>query len=137
MCLTDIMATCAAIVDAELPNDAAEDSVNILPVLLGKTNEEVRDFTLHQTISLALAIRHGEWKYLDHQGSGGNNYDAGKLKTLYPLPDTAPGAPGQLYNLKTDPGETNNLYFEHPEIVKALKGNLEQSKESGRSRPTR
>ena len=37
------------------------------------------------------------------------------------LPDTAPDAPGQLHNLATDPGETKNLYFKHPEIVKELK----------------
>ena len=51
------------------------------------------------------------------------------------LPELAPDAPGQLYNLRTDPGETTNLYFKRPEIVKELKGLLEQSKQSGRSRP--
>ena len=50
------------------------------------------------------------------------------------LPDTAPGAPGQLYNLEADPGETRNLYFEQPQIVKELKALLDQSKASGRSR---
>ena len=49
--------------------------------------------------------------------------------------DTAPTAPGQLYNLKTDPGERTNLYLERPEIVKELKGLLDQSKTSGRSAP--
>jgi len=134
VCLTDIMATCAAIVDAKLPNNAAEDSYNILPILLGKTKEPVRDYTLHQTISLALAIRKGDWKYLDHKGSGGNRYDRGKLKAM-DLPNKAPDAPGQLYNLATDPGETDNLYFKKPEVVKELKGKLEQFKSSGRSAP--
>ena len=36
VCLTDIMATCAAIVHAALPDNAAEDSFNILPVLTAK-----------------------------------------------------------------------------------------------------
>lgn len=136
VCLTDMMATCAAIVDAKLPNDAAEDSFNILPILLGKTKEKIRDFTLHQTMSLKLAIRNGDWKYLDHKGSGGNNYGRGKLKRLN-LPDKAPDAPGQLYNMKSDPGETKNLYFEHPEVVKKLKKQLELFKQSGRSAPVR
>ena len=136
VCLTDIMATCAAIVDAKLPNDAAEDSFNILPILLGDATGAIRDFTLHQTMSLALAIRKGDWKYLDHQGSGGNRYGQGKLE-LYTLSDTAPEAPGQLYHLGDDPGERNNLYFKHPEIVKELKGKLEAFKLNGRSAPNR
>ena len=134
ICLTDLMATCAAITGATLPDNAAEDSFNLLPVLLGKDGgKPVRDYTLHQTISLALAIRRGPWKYLDHRGSGGNGYDKGELQR-FALPDAAPTAPGQLYNLDTDPGETKNLHAAHPEIVKELKALLEASKSSGRSR---
>ncbi len=136
VCLTDIMATCAAIVGVELPNDAAEDSVDLLPVLLGEAEGAVRDYTLHQTISLALAIRKGKWKYLDHQGSGGNNYGGGKLKAIN-LRDTAPNAPGQLYDMENDPGETTNIYFEFPEVVAELKALLDASKKNGRSVPER
>ena len=136
VCLTDIMATCAAIVGAELPNDAAEDSFDMSPLLLGKSDAPVREFTLHQTISLALAIRRGKWKYLDHQGSGGNNYAKGRLAAL-DLPDSAAEAPGQLYDLDKDPGETTNLYERHPEVVKELQAQLEVFKSSGRSAPLR
>jgi hypothetical protein len=55
----------------------------------------------------------------------------------YALPEKAPAAPGQLYNLKADPGETTNLYFKHPKIVKTLKAKLEEFKKSGRSAPVR
>jgi arylsulfatase A len=135
ICLTDVMATCAAMSGAKLPDKAAEDSFDLLPVLLGKASSaQIRPYTLHQTISLALAIRRGPWKYLDHRGSGGNNYVKGELKP-FALPDTAPDAPGQLYNLETDPGEKVNLYFKHPEIAKELKTLLDLSKASGRSRP--
>jgi arylsulfatase A-like enzyme len=139
ICLTDLMATAAAITGAKLPNNAAEDSFNILPALLGKAKNPVREFTLHQTISLALAIRGGDWKYLDHKGSGGNNYNrAGRWgMKQYALPEQAPDAPGQLYNLKTDPGETTNLYFKYPKIVKTLKAKLEEFKKTGRSAPMR
>ncbi|NQT13454.1 MAG: arylsulfatase [Planctomycetes bacterium] len=137
VCLTDVMATCAAIVGFHLPNDAAEDSYNLLPVLTGEERDKpVRRYTLHQTIKLELAIRRGPWKYLDHRGSGGNNY-AGKHLKPYALPEKAPDARGQLYNLDTDPGETTNLCFERPEIVKELKSQLEEYKESGRSAPER
>ena len=139
ICLTDLMATAAAITKAKLPNNSAEDSYNILPALLGQDTKPIRQYTLHQTMSLALAIRKGDWKYLDHKGSGGNNYarpgEWGMKQ--YTLPEKAPDALGQLYNLKTDPGETTNLYFKHPKIVKTLKAKLEQFKKSGRSAPVR
>ena len=138
ICLTDVMATCAALTGATIPPNAAEDSYNILPVLLGQAGDKpVREYTLHQTISLALAIRHGNWKYLDHKGSGGNNYgrEGEWGMKQFALPERAPDAPGQLYDLSKDPGETTNLYNEYPEIVKALKGKLEEYKTSGRSAP--
>ena len=43
----------------------------------------------------------------------------------------------ELYNLDDDPGETNNLYLERPEIVSDLKARLEDFKSSGRSAPLR
>jgi arylsulfatase A-like enzyme len=135
ICLTDLMATCAALVGSRLPENAAEDSVNLLPVLLGRDGgKPIREFTLHQTISLALAIREGKWKYLDHKGSGGNRYDTPKLAP-YALEEKSPAAPGQLYYLEQDPGETDNLYFQRPEVVKRLKAKLDQAKKSGRSVP--
>ena len=134
-CLTDIMATCAAITSAELPADAAEDSFNMLPVLQSKQRQPVREFTLHQTISLALAIRQGDWKYLDHKGSGGNNYTRSKALAPFALPDAVPDAKGQLYNLRTDPGETTNLSRQHPEVVAELQAKLATTKSSGRSAP--
>jgi arylsulfatase A-like enzyme len=135
LCLTDVMATCAAITGAVLPPDAAEDSFNMLPALLGEDDgKPIRPYLLHQTMNLSLAIRRGPWKYLDHRGSGGNAYDRGPLQR-YTLQDTAPNAPGQLYNLAKDPGETTNLYFDQPELVKELKTLLEETKARGRSRP--
>jgi arylsulfatase A-like enzyme len=135
--LTDVMATIAAIIGAELPKDAAEDSFNMLPALLGKDSGPIRPYLLEQAFGGArtLSIRRGNWKYLDHPGSGGNRYDNNPELKPFVVPETAPGAPGQLYNLEADPGETKNLYFDQPEIVKELKTLLDQAKASGRSRP--
>jgi arylsulfatase A len=136
--LTDVMATIAAIIGTDLPDNAAEDSFNMLPALLGEATAPIRPYLLTQAFrgGSTLSIRRGPWKFLDHPGSGGNRYDQGELKPLA-LPDTAPDAPGQLYNLDTDPGETKNLYASQPELVKELKAVLEQSRSSGRSRPNR
>lgn len=136
--LTDIMATCAEIIGTEIPKNAAEDSYSILPVLMGTQGDKpIRQYLLEQTISLAMSIRDGNWKYLDHIGSGGNNYDRpGEWgMSPYKLIDTDPDAPGQLYDLKADPGETINLYSKHPERVAEMKKKLEEFKKSGRSAP--
>lgn len=129
--LTDVMATCAAVCGATLPAGAALDSCNLLPVLLrGDGSRPARDYTVQQALAV-FSIRQGPWKYLDHRGSGGNNYDSPELRA-FALPDTAPGAPGQLYNLDDDPGETTNLYFNHPGIVAELKGLLDRWKSSAK-----
>jgi len=136
--LTDIMATAAAITGYNLPNDAAEDSFDLMPVFTGKDGgEPIRPYTLHQTWGPKYAIRIGQWKYIDHQGSGGNDYLRWPGLEAYILPDTAHDAPGQLYDLANDPGEITNLYFVHPERVKEMKAMLDQSVAAGRSAPMR
>lgn len=134
--LCDVFLTAAELVGAEVPDDAAEDSFSLLATLRGKDNEPVRPYLLQQafTGSRDLAIRRGKWKYLAHKGSGGNNYDTNLQLKQYALPDTAPTAAGQLYDLESDPGETKNLALEYPEIVNELKTLLKQSIETGRSR---
>ncbi len=134
--LTDVMATVAAIVGVELPRDAAEDSFNLLPALRGEAAGPIRPYLLTQGFEGArtIAIRRGPWKYIDHPGSGGNRYETHPGLKPFLIPDAAPGAPGQLYQLEADPGETRNLYLEHPERVKELKSMLDQVKAAGRSR---
>ncbi|MBD3675446.1 MAG: sulfatase-like hydrolase/transferase [Planctomycetaceae bacterium] len=125
--LTDILATCGAIVGEEHPGELAEDSYNLLPVWKGeKLKKPVRPFLLQHTASLAMSIRVGDWKYLDHRGSGGNNYERRADLKPYRLPETAPQAPGQLYNLKSDPGETTNVYNQYPDVVARLKAQLDK-----------
>ena len=129
------MATIAAITGAELPRDSAEDSFNMLPVLQGKATASIRPYLLTQAFgnANALSIRRGNWKYIDHAGSGGNNYVQGEMKP-FALPELAPTATGQLYNLANDPGETTNLFLQKPDLVKELQSLLQQSKTNGRSR---
>ncbi len=135
--LTDLVATVAGLTGYRLPLDSAEDSFDFSKVLTGTdSGAPVRDHTLHQTNRLALAIREGPWKYLDHSGSGGNDYERPELAG-YALDDGAPDAPAQLYDLSVDPGETRNLYFERPEIVERLKARLDGLVAAGRSAPSR
>ena len=125
------MATCADIINVKLPRNAAEDSYSFLSVFLGDQGDKpVRMYVLQQTNRLELSIRDGMWKYLDHKGSGGNDYNKIELAP-FRIEDNDPEAPGQLYNLKTDPGETNNLYGIYPDRVKEMKKQLDYYREHG------
>jgi arylsulfatase A len=136
-CLTDIFATVAAVVGMELADDVAEDSFDMLPAWRGVTSDTIRPYLLHQAFGggKTLAIRRDQWKYIDHPGSGGNRYENNAGLMPFILPEVDPDAPGQLYNLMEDPGETTNLFTKHPEIVTELRALLESSKANGRSRP--
>ncbi|MEO1524161.1 MAG: arylsulfatase [Planctomycetota bacterium] len=133
---TDIFATIASVIGYALPDEAATDSFDMLPVLLGAQPESdsVRPHLLTQSFRGEFQLRKGDWKYLDHKGSGGNGYEKGNL-AQYALPETEPDAAGQLYNLKVDPGETTNLYFKEASKRQEMQALLEELKTSGRSAP--
>jgi arylsulfatase A-like enzyme len=129
ICLTDLFATCAAIVGEPLPDDAGEDSFDILPALLGRDERRpVREDVVLHSFDGMFAIRQGPWKLIQGLGSGGftnpRRIQAGSGDPV-----------GQLYHLEDDPDESNNLYDKHPEVVKRLAGLLEKYRREGRSRP--
>ena len=129
ICLADLMTTAAAIVGAELPDDAGEDSYNVLPALLGeKLDAPIREAVVHHSCFGMFSIRQGAWKLILGLGSGGFS----QPNQVEPEPA---GPQGQLYNLDDDPSETHNLWLERPEIVARLTALLEKYQADGRSRP--
>jgi arylsulfatase A len=108
----------------------------MLPAMLGTQdkNKSIRPYLLTQSFRGEFQIRQGNWKYLDHMGSGGNNYENKDIKK-YALPETAVDASGQLYNLSRDPGEKTNLFFTEADKRKELQKLLLHLKSSGRSAP--
>jgi arylsulfatase A-like enzyme len=134
---TDIFATLASAAGTALADEVAVDSFDLLPAMLGKQAEDksIRPHLLTQSFQGQFQIRQGNWKYLDHKGSGGNKYE-GDLAP-YALPEQEPDAPGQLYDLAKDPGETTNLYFKEEARRKELQALLKKLKQDGRSAPKR
>jgi len=129
ICLTDLLATCAAIVGEPLPDDAGEDSFDILPALRGeKLDQPIREATVLHSFKGKFAIRQGPWKLITSLGSGGFSSPVNRK----PEPG---GAQGQLYNMEEDVAEANNLWLERPDLVERLTGLLDRYRESGRSRP--
>jgi arylsulfatase A-like enzyme len=131
ICLTDLMATCAAILDEKLPVEAGPDSYNILPALLGKKGDApIREALVSHSENGTFSIKQRNWKLiLDNKTSGGWVRPAGE--------PPQPGTPGQLYDLESDPYEKNNLWEKHQDIVEKLTYLLEKYKSEGRSVPVR
>ncbi len=114
ICLTDLIATAAAIVGAELPCNAAEDSYNVLPALLGeKLDKPIREATVHHDFYGRFAIRQGQWKL------------------IVPLNDRQKL---ELYDVEKDISETTDVAGQHVEIVRRLSELLKKYKREGRSR---
>jgi arylsulfatase A len=131
----DIFATLASAVGYPFPDEVAVDSFDMLPAVLGLQEEEkpIRPVLLTQIFRGEFQIRQGNWKYLDHKGSGGNPYN-GALKK-YALPEQEPDAPGQLHDLTIASGEATNLYFKQEDKRKELQTLLKKLEEDGRSAP--
>jgi arylsulfatase A-like enzyme len=124
--LNDLMATCAELTGVELPETAGEDSVSFLPALSGKPIVSTRAGVAHHSFSGHFAYRQGKWKLLLAKSSGG---------WTSPTEEEAPAdaLKAQLYDMEADPGETNNLYESHPEVVERLLKQLKSDIARGRS----
>jgi arylsulfatase A-like enzyme len=126
--LTDFMATTAAITGARLPRNAAEDSFNLLPALLGrKLAKPIRETIVDQSLDGMLTIREGKWKLEEGLGSGG-------FTAPIRVKAASEGPAGQLYDLESDPREMHNLYRKHPEIVEHLSNLLKMYQRQGYTR---
>jgi arylsulfatase A-like enzyme len=112
ICLNDLIATSADIIGAKLPDNAGEDSVSILPVLLGTAKNPVRECTVHQSPKRELALRHANWKLIFF-----------------------PDGKRELYDLKTDLGETKDVAATNPEVVERLANLMRRSIADGRTTP--
>jgi arylsulfatase A-like enzyme len=118
----DLLATFAAIVGQKIPEGAAPDSLNQLPVLLDAAAAPVRTEIVQQGVA-SLAIRVGDWKLIpatpmaSQVGTGGanpNDTRFAQANTPEPL----------LFNLRDDPGESYNLAPAQPEKVAELAARL-------------
>lgn len=129
VCLTDLMATCADILGKKLPDNAGEDSISILPALLGKSKKPLRNSIVHHSIKGSFAIRQGNWKLELCPDSGGWSDPKPGSAAARALPRV------QLYDLAHDVGETENVEAAHPKIVERLTKLLEKYVADGRTTP--
>ena len=119
VCQIDFLASFSSMLKTNLPKEEAKDSENVLAALLG-TSGKGRQVLVQQ--GGALSIVKDGWKYIA-PGSGP------RLLALTNIESGNSPAP-QLYNLKQDLGEQNNLAAKYPEKVKELAQLLATLKEA-------
>lgn len=89
----DMLPTLAAAASVDVPETAAPDAINVLPVLLGEEPANpCRDQLIMELMGPLLAVRQGPWKLIPPGGA------------LTPC----------LFNLDEDPYERHNLILKHP-----------------------
>ena len=100
----DVMPTLAEMVNAKLPGEI--DGISFLPTLRGNPEAQKKHDYLYwefHELGGRMALRQGDWKLVQ--------YDVNKN----------PAGSFELYNLKQDPSETNNVAVAFPEKLKLLK----------------
>ena len=106
----DLIASFAKLFNKQLPDNVGTDSENMLPELLGKSKKG-RTVVVEQGIE-SMALLSGDWKYI--APNNGNRMD-----TLTNI-ELGNSKQPQLYNLKTDIGEKNNLAEKYPAKLKEM-----------------
>lgn len=110
----DMLPTLASLCEGKLPKREI-DGHNITDLLKGEPDAK----SPHESFCLTHSggtVRHGEWKFYPWKEKPGGQAGA-KALGRDPSPD-----PVQLYNVRSDIGETTNLASQHPELVSKIQG---------------
>ncbi len=107
----DLMSSFASLTGQSLPAGEGPDSFNSLPALLGKSRKD-RSWLVEQSLNNRLSIIRGDWKYIE----------PGPGIRIMPETGTETGndPEPQLYDLRRDIGEKDNVARENQSIVNEL-----------------
>ena len=121
--LNDLMRTCADIVDYRLPDDAAEDSVSMLPLFDGQFTEASRTELISVSPDNRITFRDKNWKLVVSAYT--------RVDAIRPNAKTV----CELYDVTADPSEKTDVAADKKEIVASLIDKLQKTFDSGRSTP--
>jgi len=122
VCLTDLFATFADLLGKPLPTNGAEDSVSFLSALLGDIRDTPRSALVSHSNHGEFAYRDGDWKLVYKNALPNRNKSRGRPRVI------------ELYNLKADIDESENLAAKKPEVVSRLARKLDRLVQQGATR---
>ncbi len=100
----DWLPTFTQLAGCPTPNDI--DGISLLPTLTGENTQKQHKYLYWEHARKHQAVRSGKWKGIRH------------------LPDTVI----ELYDLEKDPGETQDVAAEHPEMVREIADIMENGR---------
>lgn len=118
VCQIDMLASLASLTGQKLTADAAPDSFNVLPALLGESKTGRAAL-----VENGNGLRVGPWKLIDPALRGGKA--------------PAKGGKAQLFNLADDIGETKDLADQQPGKLAEMQAQLRKIHDAGRTRPSK
>jgi arylsulfatase A-like enzyme len=111
VCQMDLLASFAGLLKQHIPVGEARDSENLLAAFLGK-DKTGRKVLVEQGQRDATAVIQGDWKYIQAHPGASYMEDVGI--------ESGNSKEPQLYNLKSDIGEKQNLAKQFPDKVKEM-----------------
>jgi arylsulfatase A len=125
VCLTDLFATCATLLQTRLPADSAQDSFSFLETAIGRQDSDVapRSSMVNHSNFGEFAYRRDGWKLVYRLGKKNLNASRGE-------PTVA-----ELYDLSNDIAESHDLASSEPGRVKEMTNELAALIKNGASRP--
>lgn len=111
----DLLPTFVALSGAKLPS-VKLDGIDLSSFFTKRNAPSPRDTFLYHNGARLTAVRHKDWKLVFARPNGGEmpympSFVTGHIEAL---------ATDQLYNLRTDLAESNNLAAEHPDVVELI-----------------
>jgi len=115
----DLLPTFARLAGTKPPRDRVIDGKDIWPLMAGRKGaKSPHEAFYYYQMDQLQAVRSGRWKLHLPMKMKKRNWGKG-----------IPNTPLQLYDLKADIGETNNVAAEHPDVVKRLLTLAERARE--------
>lgn len=107
----DLMSSFATLTGQKIPDGAGTDSFDALKTLLGKSKAG-REWLVEHSASQKLSVIKGDWKYIEP--------GPGQKIQVNTNTETGNDPNPQLYNLKNDLGEKNNVAGQNPEVLRQM-----------------